>query len=233
MAKYVFVMDTRRCIGCQACTIACKTENDVPLGVWRTQIRAKEVGKYPNVRRHFYMWICAQCGDCVDASDNNGVGSVYRRKDGIVAFDIDKLKGRSQKQIDTELNAAVEACSIGAFSRDPITKMANKCTMCAHRVDKGLVPACAQTCLGRARIFGDADDPNSEVSRLLGTESVRPAPPNDCGEPHVFYIALDGRHTDRDVLKGNAAVNPDDFVTGNLSQTINGTTTEKVRKTKK
>ncbi len=226
MARMVFVMDTRRCIGCQACTIACKTENDVPLGVWRTQIRAKEVGKYPNVRRQFYLWICAQCGNCADASSNNGVGSVYRRNDGIVVFDVEKLKGRTKKQIDTELDAAVEACPIGAFSRDPFTAMPNKCTMCAHRVDKGLVPACAQTCLGRARIWGDADDPNSEVSRLLGTEAVRPAPPDDCSEPHVFYIAMDGRQTDRGVLKGGAAVKTEDLVLGKLSQTINSTVEE-------
>ena len=226
MAKMVFVMDTRRCIGCQACTIACKTENEVPLGVWRTQIRAKEVGKYPNVRRQFYLWICAQCGNCVEASENNGVGSVYRRDDGIVLFDVEKLKGRTKKQIDTELDAAVESCPIGAFSRDPFTGMANKCTMCAHRVDKGLVPACAQTCIGRARMWGDADDPKSEVSRLLGTEAVRPAPPDDCTEPHVFYIGLDGRQTDRGILKGAAAVKTEDLVSGNLSQTINSTVEE-------
>jgi len=228
MARMTFVMDARRCIGCQACTVACKAENDVPLGVWRTQIRAKEVGRYPNVRRVFYQWICAQCGNCVEASQNSGVGAVSRRPDGIVVVDYEKLtKGRTKAAIDKEIDAAIEACPIGAFSRNPLTGLPEKCTQCAHRVDKGLVPACAQTCIGRARIYGDADDPNSEVSRLLGTGIARPAPPDDCGDPYVFYIGLDGRLYSRGALEGFAQVNPEDFNTGKLSQAVHGTMGEK------
>jgi len=223
MARMTFVMDARRCIGCQACTVACKTENDVPLGIWRTQIRAKEVGRYPNVRRHFYQWICAQCGNCAEASQNNGVGAVSRRADGIVLIDYEKLtKGRTKKQIDTEIDAAIEACPIGAFSRNPLTGMPEKCTQCAHRVDKGLVPACAQTCIGRARIYGDASDPNSEVSKVLGSNAARPAPPTDCGDPHVFYIALEGSLVDRGALEGLEQVKTADFNSGKLDQIVNG-----------
>lgn len=222
MARMTFVMDARRCIGCQACTVACKTENDVPLGVWRTQIRAKEVGTYPAVRRVFYQWICAQCGNCVEASQNNGVGAVSRRADGIVVVDYAKLtNGRTKKQIDTEIDAAIESCPIGAFSRNPLTGMPEKCTMCAHRVDQGLVPACAQTCIGRARIFGDADNSKSEVSRVLGTNSTRPAPPNDCGDPYVHYIALDGRQVDRGALEGFAQIKTADLVSGKIEQVTN------------
>lgn len=223
MARMTMVMDAERCIGCQACTVACKTENDVPLGVWRTQMRAKETGKYPNVRRHFYQWICAQCGNCAEASENNGVGAVHRREDGIVVVDFEKLtKGRSQKQINAEIDAGIEACPIGAFSKNPLTGLPEKCTQCAHRVDKGLVPACVQTCLGRARIYGDADDPKSEVSRILGTRNARPAPPTDCGDPHVWYISLDGRFADRGELEGQAQINPEDFNSGKLDQITNG-----------
>ncbi|OGP31210.1 MAG: hypothetical protein A2073_06060 [Deltaproteobacteria bacterium GWC2_42_11] len=222
MARMTFVMDARRCIGCQACTVACKAENDVPLGVWRTQIRSKEVGKYPSVRRHFYQWICAQCGNCVEASQNNGVGAVSRRADGIVLVDYEKLtKGRTKKQIDTEIDAAIEACPIGAFSRNPVTGMPEKCTQCAHRVDKGLVPACAQTCLGRARIYGDASDPKSEVSQVLGRNSARPAPPNDCSDPYVFYIELEGSLVDRGALEGFAQVKTSDLNSGKIDQVVN------------
>ncbi|MBI5893524.1 MAG: 4Fe-4S dicluster domain-containing protein [Deltaproteobacteria bacterium] len=220
--RMTMVMDVRRCIGCQACTVSCKTENDVPLGVWRTQIRAKEVGKYPYVRRHFYQWICAQCGNCVEASANNGVGAVSRRDDGIVVVDYEKLtKGRTKKQIDKEIDAAVEACPIGAFSKNPATGLPEKCNQCAHRVDKGLVPACVQTCIGRARIYGDANDPMSEVSKLLGTNANRPAPPNDCDDPHVFYIALDGSLVDRGALEGFQQIKTEDFNSGKIDQIVN------------
>lgn len=223
MARMTFVMDARRCIGCHACTVACKTENDVPLGVWRTQIRAKEVGKYPNVRRHFYQWICAQCGNCAEASSNNGVGAVSRRPDGIVLIDYDKLtKGRSKSAINKEIDACIEACPSGAFSKNPLTGLPEKCTQCAHRVDKGLIPACAQTCIGRARIYGDADDPKSEVARLLATQAVRPAPPDDCSDPYVYYIATHGSLIDRGQVDGQKQIDTDDFNTGKLDQATHG-----------
>lgn len=96
--QWAMVMDVRKCIGCHACTVACKAENEVPLGVWRTHIRTHEKGKYPNVRRYFFPWICNHCGYCVAASQTSGLGSFYRREDGIVLFDYSKLKGRSKEE---------------------------------------------------------------------------------------------------------------------------------------
>lgn len=212
--QWVMVMDVRKCIGCHACTVACKAENQVPLGVWRTHIRTQEKGKYPNVRRYFFPWICNHCGYCAAASQASGLGSFYKREDGIVLFDYSKLKGRSKEEIKKESETVIAACPLEAIFVNPITGLPEKCTFCVHRVDKGLVPACVQTCIGKARVFGDLNDPDSVVSKLINTNPTKKL----CPDGKVYYIGVEGSQID--TIKGNRQIDPKDFDRGILSQYI-------------
>jgi tetrathionate reductase subunit B len=216
------VVDTRRCIGCQACTIACKTENEVPLGVWRTTTRYYEKGRFPRVKRHFFPILCDHCNEapCVEASENNGAGSFHKTDDGMVLIDYGKLKGRSKAQIKTETDAAIESCPLDVVFANPNTGLPEKCTFCAHRVAKGITPACCQTCLGRARQFGDLSDPDSAVSKRMAANASRTLmPDDDGGGSGVFYIGLEGGHTDYGALEGGVQVTGEDFDTDKISQT--------------
>lgn len=195
MAKrFVMVVDTRRCIGCHACTVSCKVENNVPLGGWRTQVRYFEKGKYPYVKKFFLPILCDHCAHppCVKASKKEGGGAFIQRDDGVVVIDHSKCKKDSSGVYE---GAAIEACELGQIYTNKETGMPDKCNFCAHRVDKGLLPACVQTCMGRARIFGDLNDPNSEVSKLLARNPAQSLRPEEDKHPGVFYIGVDMEQT--------------------------------------
>jgi tetrathionate reductase subunit B len=206
------VMDVRRCIGCHACTVACKAENNVPLGVWRTHIRTHERGYYPHAKRFFFPWICNHCGNCAEASQGAGLGSFYRREDGIVLFDYKKLQGKTAAQIKTEADLVISACPLEAIYMNPVTGLPEKCTFCVHRVEKGLVPACVQTCIPRARVFGDLSDPKSVVSILVASNPTKKL----CVDGTVYYIGVEGHLIDS--VRGNRQVDPQDFEKGILTQ---------------
>ncbi len=212
MAKqWVMVIDLRRCIGCQACATACKTENNVGIGRWRTMVRLMEKGEYPNTKRYFFPTLCAQCGNCAKASKKYGGAMYTKRSDGIVAQDKSKAKKDKTGRYET---AAVESCPVESISWDKETGIPDKCDFCAHRVDAGLLPACVQTCLGKSRVFGDANDPNSEVSRLMAANSLQQAKPEDkC--PGVYYIGLEQLFSRQ--LAGFRETDPNDFNVGKLS----------------
>jgi tetrathionate reductase subunit B len=183
--RYAMVIDTRRCIGCQACSVACKTEFDVPLGETRSWVEFIEKGEFPNVRRSFLPRLCNQCEEpaCVPVCPT---GATYKRKeDGIVVVDSDICIG---------CKYCMQACPYGVRFINPRTGAADKCDFCLHRVQNGLVPACVNTCQGRARIFGDLNDPESEVSKLLATNATTVLRPDMGTKPMVFYIDAD--HTD-------------------------------------
>lgn len=212
--QWAMVMDVRKCIGCHACTVACKAENEVPLGVWRTHIRTTEKGKYPHVKRYFFPWICNHCGYCAAASQASGLGSFYKRDDGIVLFDYSKLKGRSTSEIKKEADLVISACPLEAIFVNPLTGLPEKCTFCAHRVDKGLVPACVQTCIGKARVFGDLSDPGSVVSKLIAENPTRKL----CPDGRVYYIGVEGHQIDS--IKGNRQIPTEELQKGIITQYI-------------
>ncbi|HBY92791.1 MAG: 4Fe-4S dicluster domain-containing protein [Ardenticatenaceae bacterium] len=207
--RYGMAIDLRRCVGCEACTIACKQENHTPPGVAYAKVIKEEVGEYPHVRRHFLPVLCNHCENapCVDVCP---VGATWKREeDGIVVVDYDLCIG---------CRYCVTACPYGAryfdfgdnyhepmsvFEQQPSPEYGEyrdrtnggspvgnvrKCTFCLHRLARGEQPACVQTCMPRARIFGDLNDPDSEISRLVAERRSFRLKEELGTEPNVFYL---------------------------------------------
>jgi Fe-S-cluster-containing dehydrogenase component/formate-dependent nitrite reductase membrane component NrfD len=176
--RWLKVLDQTACIGCHACTTACKSENEVPVGVTRTYVKSADVGVFPQVRRAFQVTRCNQCTDapCVAACPT---GAMFKRADGIVDFD---------KQICIGCKACMAACPYDAIFINPEDHSAEKCNMCAHRLDVGLEPACVTVCPTGAIVVGDANDPDSKVAKIVQRKPVQVRRPEKETKPGVFYL---------------------------------------------
>ena len=179
--RYGFVIDQRRCIGCHACTVACKEENHVPLGAFRTWVKYAERGEWPSTRRYFSVLRCNHCesAPCVTICPTR---ALYKRDDGIVDFDRDRCIG---------CKACMQGCPYDALYIDPDTNTAAKCHYCAHRVESGLEPACVVVCPEQAIISGDLDDPQSPIARIVAGEQVQVRKAEQGTRPKVFYVGAD------------------------------------------
>ena len=188
MTKYAFVIDQRKCIGCHACTVACKAEHDVPIGVYRTWVKYIEKGEFPNSRRYFLVNRCNHCDNapCVAICPTQ---ALYKRKDGIVDFDSSRCIG---------CKSCMQACPYDALYIDPNSHTAAKCNYCAHRTEVGLEPACVIVCPEHAIIAGDMHNPATEISRILAREPVRTRKPEQGTGPNVYYLGAE-----------EAAINPE------------------------
>ncbi|MDJ0951636.1 MAG: 4Fe-4S dicluster domain-containing protein [Alphaproteobacteria bacterium] len=217
--RWGMVMDLRRCIGCSACTVACKAENNVSLGRFRTVQQRKVIGTFPNVTKVNLPIICNHCEGnekdkvppCVTpcpeypgerltyvTPDGKKIryrgGATYKRPDGLILIDAELCIGCGK---------CIDACPYGVRSFDPFVQAgkkpeeqaADKCDFCKHRIDNGVEPACVNTCQGRARIFGDLNDPDSEVSRLIKEHNLDDKNnvllPEEGTRPSVYYIDPD------------------------------------------
>ena len=190
--KYGFIIDNRKCIGCHACTTACKSEHDVAVGVNRTYVKQVEKGEFPNTRRIFSVMRCNHCTDapCVEICP---VEALYTRDDGIVDFDNNRCIG---------CKSCMQACPYDALYIDPENNTAAKCNYCAHRVDVGREPACVTVCPEHAIIAGDMENPHTEISQLLARQQVKVRKPEKGTNPNLFYIdgddaSLNPEATDR------------------------------------
>lgn len=185
MPRMTMLIDLTRCVGCDACTVACKQENGTPLDTFFARVLNVEVGTFPNVKRLYIPVLCNHCEDapCLKACPNK---AIFRRHDGIVLIDQDRCRGTG---------ACVSACPYGNIVlsdktswylheepyEDKFVKprlhegVARKCTYCAHRVDEGLDPACVVACPTHARIFGDVEDPESEIAVYIAEEREKTA----------------------------------------------------------
>jgi Fe-S-cluster-containing dehydrogenase component/formate-dependent nitrite reductase membrane component NrfD len=179
--NYGFLIDHRKCIGCHACSTACKSENEVPLGVYRTWVKYVEKGEFPNTRRHFQVTRCNHCANppCVRICP---VTAMYQRHDGIVEFDPSVCIG---------CKACMQACPYDAIYIDPETHSASKCHYCSHRVDIGLEPACVVVCPEQAIVAGDLDNLSSQISQLVARQEVSVRKPEQGTSPKLFYIDAD------------------------------------------
>ena len=175
--KWAKVIDHTRCIGCHACTTACKSENLVPLSVTRTYVKHVEVGTFPQVRRAHQVTRCNQCAHapCVTACPTT---AMFKRPDGIVDFD---------KSICIGCKACMAACPYDAIFINPEDHSAEKCNFCAHRIDMNLEPACVVVCPTQAILVGDMNDQNSYVAQIINREAVTVRRPEKETLPKLFY----------------------------------------------
>ena len=192
MVKWALVVDITKCNGCYNCFLACKDEfwdNDhLPYsaaqprhGHYWMNILSKERGQYPHVRVAYLPLPCMHCDNapCIAAAKE---GAVYKRPDGIVI--IDPEKAFNQKQILT-------SCPYNAIFWNEEKKIPQKCTFCAHLIDSGWKePRCVQACPTKALLFGDLDDPKSEVYRAVISGRAEQLKPELGTSPRVYYIGL-------------------------------------------
>ncbi len=178
LVRWGKVINQDTCIGCHACTVACKMEHDVPLSVNRTYVKQVEVGVYPEVSREFQITRCNQCDDapCVPICP---VNAMFKRPDGIVDFD---------REVCIGCKACIAACPYDAIFINPETHSAEKCNFCAHRIDQGLEPACVIVCPVEAIVVGDLNDPASEVLQLITRQKADVRKPEKGTNPKVFYV---------------------------------------------
>lgn len=217
--RWVMVMDLRKCIGCRACTVSCKAENDVSIGRFRTVVQEKTYGTFPDTKKAFLPIMCNHCEGnkedgvppCVKVCPEVGGGkrmkfthpdgsttryredATYKRPDGLILINSDLCIGCGK---------CIDSCPYGVRSFNPFVKAgkgkngeqaADKCDMCKERVANGIDPSCVNTCQGRARIFGDMNDPTSQVAMLIKEHDLTKNVllPKEGTDPHVFYIDPD------------------------------------------
>lgn len=207
---YGFLIDTTKCIGCGSCVRACKAENNVPDGYFRTWVEQyafyengevtvnsaagglnglaeapksdrPETTNKPPVRGFFVPKLCNHCIN-TPCIQVCPVGASYKTKEGVVLVDPKRCIG---------CGYCVQACPFGSRFLNPETHIADKCTWCYHRITKGLKPACVVACPAKARIFGNVSDPNSEISQLLASNRVQVLKSYLGTNPRTRYIGLD------------------------------------------
>ena len=175
--KFAFLIDHRKCIGCHACTVACKQENSVPVGNFRTWVKYVEKGTFPSVRRHFTVLRCNHC-DAAPCVEICPVVALHKRPDAIVDLDRDRGIG---------CRACMQACPYDALYLNEEKGVAEKCHYCAHRTERGLEPACVVVCPERAIVAGDASDPDTPISKMLREVPVTQRRVEKGTKPRVWY----------------------------------------------
>jgi Fe-S-cluster-containing dehydrogenase component/formate-dependent nitrite reductase membrane component NrfD len=195
--QYGFLMDHRRCIGCHACTVACKSENDVPVGSFRTWVKYTEKGVFPAVKRHFSVLRCNHCtkAPCVTICP---VNALEKRSDGIVDIDRDACIG---------CRACMQACPYDAIYLNEDSGSVEKCHFCAHRIEQNLAPACVIVCPEEAIVFGDLHEPTSKIAQMVAQHPTLVRRAEQKTGPNVHYL-----ETLPEALEPGLAERPDTYL---------------------
>lgn len=175
--RYAMVIDTKKCVGCSDCVVACQTENNVPIGYCRDWITETVNGTYPNVTLELKSERCNHCENapCVRSCPT---GASHQLENGIVLVTHDDCIG---------CGACIQSCPYDARFQHP-DGYVDKCTFCYHRLEKGQLPACVSVCPTHCMYFGDLDNPNSEVSQLLKNRNWKTLAPEAGTKPNVYYL---------------------------------------------
>ena len=181
--NYVLIIDQERCIGCEACTVACRIENSGAQGHIRvstldTSRKDTPAGVFPNLKMVFFPSVCNHCENppCVDACP---VDAIVRDDNGIVILSREACDG---------CRICLDVCPYNAIAFNNEEDRAEKCNLCSHRIDEGLEPFCVICCEGQAIFFGDMKDPGSEVSKLVKEDKSYRLSPETGTEPKVYYL---------------------------------------------
>lgn len=176
--RYALVIDSKKCIDCKSCVVACRAENNVPLGYSRNWIDEEHRGQWPKLLAAFEPGQCQHCQSpaCVRVCPT---GASYQRPDGIVVINEAECVG---------CRYCIIACPYDArFFRED-KGVVEKCDFCAKRVDRGELPACVETCPSKVRVFGDLNDPNGPVCRLLESRRYYTKKPEAGTGPQIYYL---------------------------------------------
>ncbi len=211
MTRYVMVADLRRCVGCQTCTAACKMANGTPPGVQWRRVLDVEVGNYPNVKRVFMPTGCQHCSNppCLDVCPS---GATQQRDDGVISIDYDVCIGCANCAVACPFSARyVVDDQQYAYGENPtedetvnanpdLVGVASKCNLCVDVIDEGIArgltpgidpdatPRCVNSCISGAMTFGDIEDPESNVSRLLRETKYFRQKEEEGTQPGFYYI---------------------------------------------
>lgn len=207
MTRYGMAIDKNRCIGCNNCAMACKVENNLPNGVkWNQAVSVgggemyTPAGEYPdNLEMEFFTFSCQHCDNPACANVCPTGATEKRESDGIVTQDYEKCIGcqlcieacpytgvrtYNEKAPQYYLDFAVGDSAVSAHQE----KVVEKCTFCVHRIDRNERPACVDLCRAIARYFGDLDDPDSDISKILATREYDQLIPEAGTGPCVFFL---------------------------------------------
>ena len=175
--RYAMTMDTRRCVGCNACVIGCKTENALPSGGFRDWIRTETQGVFPSLAMEIRSERCNHC-DNPPCTGCCPTGSSHVSKGGTVLVNHKKCSG---------CKACIAACPYDARYVHP-DGYVDKCTFCLHRVVRGKQPACVTNCPTKALAFGDLKDRKSKVSRQIRSRKVKVLNPESGARPQLYFL---------------------------------------------
>ncbi len=175
--RYAMAIDTRKCVGCSDCVVACQTENNVPVGFARDWIAETVQGTYPNLHLEIRSERCNHCDNtpCVRTCPT---GASHIIEGGIVKVTKEECIG---------CGACIQSCPYDARYSHP-EGYVDKCTFCDHRVKNGQDPACVSVCPTYCMYFGDIDDPNSEISKIVASNKIKVLAPEAGTKPQIFYI---------------------------------------------
>ncbi|NNE42873.1 MAG: 4Fe-4S dicluster domain-containing protein [Gemmatimonadetes bacterium] len=177
--RYVMVIETEKCVRCMACVVSCREENDVPEGHSRNWIAVDGPrGKYPSLGMSFVPGQCMQCAEphCVRVCPT---GATFQNDVGVTEVDPEMCIG---------CRYCMQACPYDARYFDREKGIVDKCDFCMHRVRRGQEPSCVTTCPSRARHFGDINDPESEVSKLIASRRTHRKKVEAGTDPQIYYV---------------------------------------------